>query len=288
MAAAGIRDILVANQVVGDQKVARLANLQRQADVMVAIDDPVHVRSISDAAVAAGVQVRVLVEVNIGLDRCGVEPGRPAVELARAAEKAPGVVFAGLMGYEGHVMALPDPEKKVACEKALSLLDATRRDVAAAGLPCGIVSTGGTGSLAFTPDLPGVTEIQAGGGVMYDTYYEKGLHVRGLEHALTLLTTVVSHADPSRAVVDMGRKTVHGAYQMPVAVGRPDITVVSLSAEHGKLSLDGSGPPLAVGQKLEVISGYSDMTVFLHDRMYGTRNGRVEVVWDILGRGRLD
>ena len=111
MAAAGIKDILVANQVVGDRKMARLTHLQRHADVMVAVDHPVHVDMISEAAKAVGVNVRVLVELDIGMGRCGVGAGKPALELAQRADAAPGVAFSGLMGYEGQAMDLPDPEK---------------------------------------------------------------------------------------------------------------------------------------------------------------------------------
>ena len=287
MAAGGIRDILVANQIVGPQKMARLAHLQRHADVMVAVDHPVHIQSISEAAQVAGTTVRVLVEVNIGLERCGVPPGEPTVDLARQAHAAPGVIFAGLMGYEGHAMALPDAEKQVACRTAIGLLNTARAQVEDAGLEVGIVSAGGTGTLAVTPDLPGPTEIQAGGGIMMDTYYREGLHVQGLAHALTVLTTVVSRPAPDRAVADAGRKTTSNQFQMPEVRDCPGATAVALSAEHGVLRLEGPARDLEIGDKIEYISGYSDMTVFLHDRIYGIRNDRVEVVWDILGRGKL-
>ena len=287
MAAAGIRDILVANQVVGDQKVSRLVNLQRHADVMVAVDHPVHIQSISEAAQAVGVNVRVLVEVDIGLPRCGVQPGGPAVELAQQADAAPGVIFAGIMGYEGHVLMLPDDEKEPACAEAIGHLAETKAQIEAAGLKCGIVSAGGTGSLIFTPSCPGVTEIQAGGGIMMDALYRYKMHVRGLEHALFVLATVVSRPTPDRANVDAGRKTMDGSLHIPLVPGMEGVSVDSLSAEHGVLKLENPEIELNVGDKIEIIPGYSDMTVFLHDRMYGIRNDRVEVVWNILGRGKL-
>ncbi len=287
MAAAGIRDILIANQVVGDLKMARLVHLQRHANVMVAVDHPVHIQAISEAARTLGVEVRVLVEINIGMDRCGVQPGKPALELAQQADAAPGVVFAGIMGYEGHAMMLSDDEKKPACVEAIGHLADTRAHIEAAGLKVGIVSAGGTGTLAFTPDCSGLTEVQAGGGIMMDTLYSGGMYVKGLEHALTILTTVVSHPVPDRAYVDAGRKTTNMEFGLPGVAGREGITVVGLSAEHGYLKLEGPGTSLQIGEKIELISGYSDMTVFLHDRIYGIRNDRVEVVWDILGRGKL-
>ena len=287
MAAAGIQDILVANQIVGDQKIARLVNLQRHASVMVAVDHPHHIGAISEAARDLGAKVRVLVEIDVGMQRCGVEPGKPALELAQQAEAAPGVIFAGIMGYEGHAMDLPDEEKEAACARSMDLLAQTAIHIQASGLEVGIVSAGGTGTLAFTPALPGVTEIQAGGGILMDTFYPNDLGVKGLEQALTILATVVSHPAADRAVIDAGRKTTSAQFRLPEVTGREGVTVQALSAEHGTLSLDGPGTSLKIGEKIELISGYSDMTVFLHDRLYGTRNNRIEVVWDILGRGKL-
>ena len=287
MAASGIRDILVANQVVGERKMARLTHLQRHADVMVAIDDPVHVNMISEAAQAVGVSVRVLVELDIGMGRCGVGAGKPALELAQQADAAPGVTFSGLMGYEGQAMDLPDPEKKSACAEAVGLLADSREHIEASGIECPIVSAGGTGTLAFTPDCPGLTEIQAGGGIMMDTLYATSMGVRGLEHALSVLATVVSRPAPDRAYIDAGRKTTSSQFGLPWAKDREGIDVVGLSAEHGHLELKNPDHPLKIGDKIELISGYSDMTVFLHNEIHGIRNDRVEAVWDILGRGKL-
>lgn len=286
MAAAGVRDILIANQVVGEQKVARLVNLRRLADVMVAIDDPAHVEQVGQAAVAAGVEVRVLIEVNVGMNRGGVEPGDPVVALARAAIDTPGVQYAGIMGYEGHAMGMPDDKKEAECRRCAGLLADSVAALKSAGLESPIVSAGGTGTLAFTPDLDGITEIQAGGGVMMDTYYKKRLGARNLDYALTVLASVVSHREPERAVIDAGRKTVHGDGEMPESLEK-GVDVVALNAEHGHLRLGKDARDLKIGDKIEMVSGYSDMTVFLHDRIYGIRNDRVEIVLDVAARGRL-
>lgn len=284
LADAGISDILIANQVVGAQKIARLVHLRRRADIIVAVDDPIHIQAISEAAQATNVEVRILIEVDVGMKRCGTPPGAPTLALAQQAHKAPGVVFAGIMGYEGHAMALEDPEKETACRKAVEQLSETHALIEKAGIGVDIVSAGGTGTLAYTPDFPGITEIQAGGGIFMDTYYRNGLHVRGLEQALTILTTIISRAAPERAVADAGRKTTSSQFTLPEAKDRTDVVVTGLSAEHASLSLTDS--TLKIGDKIELISGYSDMTVFLHDQLYGIRNDRVEVVWDILGRGK--
>ena len=287
MAAAGIRDILIANQIVGKQKVARLVNLCRLADVVVAIDDPAHIAEIAAAASEIGVSVRVLVEVNVGMNRSGVEPGEPVAEIAQRASETDGIEYAGIMGYEGHAMGLPDEQKQAECSRCAGLLADSVSALEAAGLDTPIVSAGGTGTLAYTPDLAGITEIQAGGGVMMDTYYAKRLGARGLDFALTVLASVVSHRVPDRAVIDAGRKTVHGDYELPEAL-EDGIDVVALNAEHGHLSLGKNACDLKLGDKIEMISGYSDMTVFLHDVVYGIRNDRVEIVLDVAARGRKD
>ncbi len=283
MAAAGIRDILVANEVVGDQKVRRLAGVQRRSSVMCAVDDPFHIQQIGSAATDAGVSVRVLVDVDVGMNRCGVPPGAPAADLAEQAEATDGIAFAGIMGYEGHAMKLPDNEKKAEVERDSAMLRDTIEDIQSRGLKVGIVSAGGTGTLSFTPQQEGVTEIQAGGGVLMDTVYRDVLNVPHLECALGLLVTVISHATPERAVIDAGRKTMHPAVEF---VDQDDVEMGGLSAEHGNLKV-GPNANLKVGQKLELTSGYGDDTIFLHNEVYGIRNDHVEVVWDIPGRGKL-
>ena len=286
MAASGIRDILVANQIVGHQKATRLAHLQRQAKVMVGVDDPIHIQTISDAAQKASTTVPILVEVNIGMDRCGVAPGKPALVLAQQADAAPNVIFAGIMGYEGHAMTLPDPEKEKACREAIAHLESTKDLIEKEGLKVDIVSAGGTGTLAFTPEFPGITEIQAGGGIFMDTFYKNDLNVQGLDQALTILTAILSHAEPHRAVADAGRKTTSNQFSLPEVKDITGITVAGLSAEHALLELNNPSKQIKIGDKLELISGYSDMTVFLHDQIYGIRNDHVETVWNILGRDK--
>lgn len=287
MAAAGVRDILVANQIVGDQKISRLVNLRRLADVMVAVDDPGNIQAIGQAATEIGVTIRILIEVNVGMNRSGVEPGKQAAELSKLASDTEGISYAGIMGYEGHAMALADAEKETECQRCIGLLRDSVAAIEGIGLDVPIVSAGGTGTLAFTPDLKGVTEIQAGGGVMMDTYYAKKLGARGLDCALTVLASVVSHRHPERAVIDAGRKTVNGDAQMPEALDE-GIEVVALNAEHGHLSLNKNARDLKLGDKVEMISGYSDMTVLLHDVIYGIRNDRIELIMDVAARGRLD
>ncbi|HEV2122100.1 MAG TPA: alanine racemase, partial [Chloroflexota bacterium] len=166
MAAAGIKDILIANEVIGEPKVRRLANLCTQADVAVAVDSPEGINQLQQAAADAGTKPRVVVEVDTGMGRCGAQPGAPVVDLARRVADTPSLRFAGVMAWEGHCAAIADPaEKRAAVAKAVGSLVDSAEQCRAAGLPVEIVSCSGTGTYQIAATLPGVTEVQAGGGV---------------------------------------------------------------------------------------------------------------------------
>jgi D-serine deaminase-like pyridoxal phosphate-dependent protein len=284
--ASGIKDILIAHQVVGPDKISRLVNLQRHADVMVSVDSLDNVKNISQAAADLDVKVRVLVEVNIGMNRCGLTPGQAVVDLSKQIASLPGIRFAGLMGYEGHLMGIEKHEEKKRCvEEAIGLLVQSAEMVRAAGLEVGIVSTGGSGDYSISAHIPGITEIQAGGAVFTDVLYRKW----GVETmpSLFIISTVVSRTSPLRAVVDAGRKAMNSEAAMPEIVGVPGAKLISTHAEHGLLDLNGPQVPVRVGDKVNFIVGYGDNTVYLHDQLYGVRKGKVELVWDIQGRGKL-
>ena len=286
MAAAGIKDILIANQIVGPKKMARLVNIQRHADVMVAVDSMANTEEISNAASAKGVTVRVLIEVNSGMDRCGVEPGHPVVELAKKVVALPGIHLAGLMAWEGHVVSMQDQEeKKRVCETSVKKLVGSAGLCRAAGIEIEIVSCGGSGSYTITSHIPGVTEIQAGGAVFTDvTYRSWGVP---LDPSIFVLSTIVSRPTVTRAVCDSGQKTIDSIAAWPVVVGYDGVKVSSLSAEHGTLELAGAEVPLQVGDKIDLMVSYGDFTVYKHDYLYGVRDGIVETQWAIQGRGAL-
>ena len=287
MAAGGIDDILIAHLVVGPSKTARLAALQRRADVKVTVDHPDHVAPLSEAAQAAGTPIGVLVDVDLGMNRTGVPDAAAALALARRVAAAPGLRFDGLMGYEGHTLMIADPtEKRAAIGEAIGKLIATKQEVEAAGLPCRIVSAGGSGSYQYTADIPGLTEIQAGGAIFACMYYSGPCGVVGHEPAISVLATTVSRPASDRAILDIGRKSISDHKAEPVLKGHPNTRVSGLSAEHATVQVEGSSD-LAVGTKVQVIPGYSDFTFVLHDRVLAHRRGLVESVWPLLGRGML-
>jgi D-serine deaminase-like pyridoxal phosphate-dependent protein len=287
MAAAGIRDILIANQIVGGPKIARLIGLQRHAEVKVLVDSADNAAALAAEASAAGVRLRVLIEVDTGMGRAGVAPGGSAVELARKIKALPGLELVGVEGWEGHATEIQDEHEKAATiESAVGSLTATSDALRRAGFPISIVSCGGTGTFRFTTRLPGVTEIQAGGGIFSDVRYRTKCNA-DLPYSLTVLTTVISRPNERRIICDAGKKTMSSDAAVPLPVGVEFVRSVNLSAEHARVELDRPNHILKVGDKLEFVVGYSDTTVHLHEEMIGTRDGRVEIVWPILGRGKL-
>ena len=285
MADAGVRDILIANQVVGRQKAERLAALLERADVVVAVDSIANGEELGAAAHARGKRLRVIVEVDNGMQRAGVPPGEPTVELARRLAALPGLRFCGVMAWEAHCLGRPMDERRRCCEEAVGALVATARQCREAGLDAEIVSCGGTGTFRITAGIEGITEIQAGGGIFSDVLYESW----GIDHpfALTVMSTVTSRPTPQRIITDAGRKAMSMDIATPRAIDLENVEKVALSAEHGVVNLTQPNTALKVGDKLEWIVGYGDTTVFLHDEMVATRGDRVEATWPVLARGKI-
>ena len=202
----GVDNILIANQLATPTKIARLARLQHRARVLATLDTPLLVDLTAEAARSEGTCIPVLIDVDIGMNRTGIEPGRPCLELAQEILEAPGLSLEGLMGWEGHVLNIAPPEaKKAACYRALDHLMRSRDLLEGSGIPVSIISAGGTGCYNLTAAYPGITEIQAGGGIFMDARYRDAFFIDDLQPALTILATVTSR-HPGHVVVDAGSK----------------------------------------------------------------------------------
>lgn len=284
MARAGIPDILIANEVIGGAKIARLMHLAAMTNMMVAVDDLDNARDLSQAAVARDVSLRFLVEVDVGMGRCGVTPGEAALDLARRASALPGLRFCGLMGYEGHAVMIPDLEaRRQATYRSLEQLMATRDLLVANGLAVDIVSGGGSGTYAITGAYEGVTEIQAGSYATMDAKYRSvGLD---FEQALFVLARVIStHGD--LAIIDAGMKTVTYEFGLPEVAQPSGWRVAHLSEEHGTLRRE-EGEPLRRGDTVIIIPSHGCTTINLHDAYHVIREGRFEGLWPIAARGAV-
>lgn len=285
MAAGGINGLLIANQIVGAQKVKRLAELALNKDVIVSVDNASNVREIASAARKAGSTVGMVIEIEIGMKRCGVS-GKDAVELAKIIRKTKGVEFKGVLGYEGHCVSNQDGDfRTTECHLANERTTRAKRQIEQAGIPVEIVTGGGTGTYDVTGLHDGFTEIEVGSYVFMDHVYHRIRPEFGI--ALSLLCTVVSRAAGNRGVLDAGLKTFGQGFALPQQKDCPGLKFRGLSEEHGPVLLSGKSRDLKVGDRVEVYSGHCCETVNLHERIYGVRKGKVEVEWPIAARGKL-
>ncbi len=286
MAAEGVQDMLIVNQIVGRRKYARLADLCRSADVKIAVDSTVTLDDLNAAAEARDVTIGVVIEVNTGMNRAGVEPGEPVVELARAIQARTNVQLRGLMTWEAHALGIEDEtSKRQTIAEAIGQLTDSADRCRQAGFPIEIISCGGSGTYVITSNEPGITEIQAGGAIFRDmTYAAWNVPTR---HALFVHSVVTSHPVPNRIIIDAGFKALPRSRHMPQSIGFDGVAEMFMSAEHGIITLDHDNEEIEVGDRFDFIPAYGDTTVFLHDNMYALRNDVVEAVWPISARGKL-
>lgn len=286
MVNAGLSSLLIANQVVGRSKALRLARMCAKADVMAAVDNLENVKQISDAALEIGSTISLVIEVDVGMSRAGTRTVAQSLALAKAISELHNLKFRGFMGYEGHAVFKPMPDREQAAAEANRILLEHADAVRAAGYEVEIVSAGGTGTYALSGSRPGITEIEAGSYVTMDARY-KGV-IPEFENALTLLAMVVSRPSPERAVLDCGLKAVTGEFGMPVMRDLADAKILHLSEEHAKVELEGAASrELKVGDKVHVIPSHGCTTINLHDYYVVQRKGVVEAVWPIEGRGKV-
>jgi D-serine deaminase-like pyridoxal phosphate-dependent protein len=284
LADAGITDILIANQVVGPHKMRRVAELANRVKLRVCVDNADNVEQLSKAMSAAGATLGILIEIDIGMARCGIPPGEAAVALAQRIAKSPGLRFDGLQGYDGHLQLMEDmKEKKAKCIQGLEQLVATRRFIEQAGLAVPIVTGAGTGTWEFVAGFPGVTEIQPGSFVLMDSIYHTVRPEFGC--ALSILATVVS-VRPRWYNLDAGSKAISKDFGMPLVRGKAEEKVTRLSEEHTKVECD--PVPVHVGDRREIIPAHCCATMNLHRQCIGVRKGKVEAVWQIEASGRYD
>jgi D-serine deaminase-like pyridoxal phosphate-dependent protein len=283
VAAALCDDLLIANEIVTLDKCRRAAALAGTRTVTVAADSDAGLARLAVAAREAGVTLGVLVDVNVGQDRCGVSPGQEALALARRAATADGLRLRGVMGYEGHLQPIADRgEREARARQAMEALVATAHLLRENGLPCDIVSAGGTGTYDISGRVPGVTEIQAGSYVLMDADYGRlGLP---FEQALFVLGTVVSRPSPGRCVADCGHKACSKDHGNPAVEGFEGAAVRALNDEHAVIGVP-PGSTIAVGDRIRLRPSHIDPTINLHDVLYALDGDLVVGVWPVSARG---
>jgi 3-hydroxy-D-aspartate aldolase len=289
----GVPDVLVSNEVVGAAKLARLAALARIARVAVCVDDAAQVAAAETAAADGGVRLPVLVEIDVGAARCGVQPGPDAVALAQRIAGSRHLIFGGLQAYHGSAQHRRTPaERRTLIDGAIDASRRTVEQLRQQGIDCPIVGGGGTGTFALEAASGIYNEIQAGSYVFMDADYARNLDDEGLpistfRHALFVLSTVMSVPRPAIAVLDAGLKALAVDSGLPQVWQRPDIRYVGASDEHGKLEVASETKMPVLGEKLRLVPGHCDPTVDRYDWYVGVRGARVECLWPVAAKGGM-
>lgn len=288
MVAAGIDDVLITSELVGPIKARRLAALvdtHPHAVVRVVVDSTAGAEAL-DAALTRPIQV--LIDVNVGQDRCGVSPG-DAGALADVLRQHERLRIVGVQGYEGNLQHVRDPaERRARCDEAMRLLGTAAEDLRARGHRVDVVTTGGTGTAEFCAAHEHVTEVQPGSFAFMDADYLATGDVP-YEPALTAFATVISHAEPGRAVLDAGLKTLSDDSGPARPHDAPGWRYHHAGDEHGLLTpADAERRPLQVGDRVALVPSHIDTTINLHDVLHAHRNGEVEETWPVSARGRVD
>lgn len=294
----GIPDVLVSNEVVGARKLDRLAALARRARVMVAVDNAAAIEALATAAQKADVRLRTLVEINVGANRCGVEPGAPAVALSKLVAREKHLEFAGLQAYQGRAQHMRTiEERRAAISAAVEMTSRTVQALKAAGLTCDVVGGAGTGTFELEAASGIYNELQAGSYCFMDADYARNKKANGsafdtFEHALFVNATVMSTPLPERAVVDAGLKSFAFDSGPPEVTDWPGAVYERPSDEHGNLNVAACNHRPKLGDRILFIPGHCDPTVNLHDWYVGVRGlkspgARVESVWPVAARGAL-
>ncbi len=290
---AGVPDVLVSNEVVGQRKLERLAALAKQAQVAVCVDNPANVDQVNAAAARFDAVIDVLVEINVGANRCGVAPGGAALALAKRIDAAPHLRFVGLQAYHGRAQHMREFQQRRAaidhaCAVTRETVELLRRD----GLDCEVVAGAGTGTWALEAESGVYNELQAGSYVFMDADYARNRNADGgrfdeFEHSLFVFATVMSMPEPTRAVVDAGLKSMAFDSGMPEVVGSESVSYTGPSDEHGNLDLSQSNTRWTLGDKIRLVPGHCDPTVNLYDWYVCMRGDRVEALWPIVARGAV-
>jgi len=293
MVASGAPDLLVAYPIIGASKLRRLMAVAKTTRVTVALDSFEAAEGLSQGASAAGLTVGVLVEADLGMNRCGLAPGDELVALARRVSRLPGVTLEGVAFYPGHIwLNRPDGPQK--WRQLAADVARIREDFERAGLEIRVMSGGSTPTLLHSHEIEGLNEVRPGTYVFNDVTQVTAGACQWKDCAATILTTVVSTPRKGFALIDGGSKTftsdmVPGADA--VRFGRvteaPEAVFYKMNEEHGYLDLERVSRPVKIGDRLRIIPNHICVAVNMHETVYGVRGQTVEQCWKVEGRGKL-
>ena len=314
MAASGIKDIFITNEIIGSSKLERLVNLAKRCKITASVDSLEVAKGLSEAAENAGIELKVRIQVDTGNRRNGILPGEPTVKLAHQIWKLKALIFKGIWTHEGQLALANnyDDRKKMQLKAGEDLLS-TAKMLKKEGIPCEEISSGSTAGAKIAAKIDGITEIRPGAYVVYDIAQLNRRACRTKDLALSVLTTVFSKPAVDRVVSDVGSKGIfppgdYCSYSIdedpkwkrsdgkPACIGlvrepggriREDIVLNRLGEEYGIFKLSNPEKNVKIGDRLEIIPYHCCPTVNLYDELIGLRNGKVEVTWPILARGKM-
>jgi D-serine deaminase-like pyridoxal phosphate-dependent protein len=303
MVDAGITDVLVCYPIVGEDKLLRLAHLARRAKMSVALDSFEVAEGLAKTAREHGVHFDLLVEIDSGLNRCGLPPGEPVVALVQRIVRLTGVTVIGLLTHAGHATRAIAPDERDAIGRYEGdCVVTTKMLIEAAGVPIREVSVGSSATVRVSGRVPGVTEIRPGTYIFNDFMQMTVGACAEEDCALTVVSTVVSRPAPDRAIVDAGSKCLssdfHRANSRMTGYGYVKgsgggLTVARVSEEHGVIQLSEGWPlsegqrPISIGDRIEIVPNHACGALNLWDTLVGVRDGDVEAVWPVLARGKV-
>ena len=295
---AGIADIFVGYPLVGARKIGRLLELleETEAAISVAADSLEVARPIARAAKAAGLRVPLLIEVDTGLRRLGVQPGQATLELAKELMELDGIDLVGLFTHEGHVYteARSAEEKRTMTRAACAAIVEAAELVRAVGIPLATVSVGSSGTFRFAVECANVTEVRPGTYVFNDLSQLLQGAATPDDIAAFVVATVVGRPEATRAVIDAGSKVLTsdrllvsdpGATFGAVA-GHPGARVSRLSEEHGLLELP-PGTDLRIGDRVAIVPNHICPVINLADSVSVIADGVFAERWVVAARGRV-
>jgi D-serine deaminase-like pyridoxal phosphate-dependent protein len=290
---AGITDILIAYPIVGRGKAEKLADLAARANMTVALDSLEVARAISNEANKKNARVGILVELDVGFGRCGLADEDELVTLAQTVADLPGLDFKGVMFFPGHLQVEQNARAQLRAG-VNDLLGRVIKRFEKSGLPLPTISGGSTPTALEGHLFSGVNEIRPGMYIFNDRNMV-GVNVAAIEDcALSVVTTVVSTSVSGRAIVDAGSKTLSSDRYLAgngqgfgIVKSDPEAALDRLSEEHGHLDISRSSRKYRVGERLTIIPNHVCSTVNMHNQIYSVSGERVESVWEVTGRGKV-
>jgi 3-hydroxy-D-aspartate aldolase len=287
----GIRGLLITGEIVGEPKISRLARIAKEApDTLLVVDNPKNVDDLQNAARDAGIQFRVLIDLDIGQNRTGVQPGEPALRLAEHISGAKNLALRGVCAYAGHVAHITGfEERRANSRRALARAVETRELLLKHGHDVQLLTGASTGTYNIDPEVEGLTELQSGSYIFMDVEYRRiggssGNVYEDFSPSLSVLATVI-HRSGKKAIVDAGLKAFSTDRPFgPEPLELSGVQYEFAGDEHGRLVLENPSRDVRLGEKLRFIPPHCDPTVNLYDRFFCVRGEVVEDEWPIMER----